>query len=494
MNIGIVTKLLGILACGLGATMLWPAAWALWYGDGGLAAILESAGISVAAGAALWLAGRKAKPSEIMRREGLAFVGLAWILAACIGALPYVLGGVLPSFPDALFESMSGFTTTGASVFEETDFASCPMGILFWRSLTHWLGGMGIVVLLVAVLPLVGVGGKQLLRFEVPGPKQDGGGGLHPRIKQTATTLWIVYVAISAAEVILLKIEGMTLFDSLCHTFGSMATGGFSTRYESVAAFASPSIDWTITFFMAAAGANFSLYVAVARGSFKPVLADVEWRVYLGILAAATATITALLLAGRFYGSILETLRIAAFQVVSIMTTTGFVTADFDAWPPAARMILIVLMFVGGCAGSTGGGIKVIRCIMLSKMASAAIRRVFAPHAVIPVRVGGISLDEGEQRGVLAFYLMWTAAFVAITVFVSFFVPHTDGPHDVTAAASAVAATLNNVGPGLSLVGATENYAFWAAPAKLALSFAMLIGRLELYAILSLLVPWFWRR
>ncbi|HQH54203.1 MAG TPA: TrkH family potassium uptake protein [Candidatus Hydrogenedentes bacterium] len=501
MNYRLVTRYLGHFSCAIGLLMLPSALCAVFYKEwGALAALLGSTGVSCLIGYLLAMAGRNAAP-DLYQREGLGLVGLSWILLAGLGALPYLLSGVFINPADAYFECMSGFTTTGASVMTAASFDTTPKSILFWRSFTHWLGGMGIVVLFIAVLPYLGAGGKQLFKSESPGPDPRG---LKPRIKDTAIILYEIYLGFTVAQTVALMLCGMSLFDALCHTFGSLATGGFSTRAASVGAYDSVAVEVVITFFMVCAGSNFALYSAMLGGNWKALFKDTEWRVYIGILALCTLMIAVNLMGveGAFpvgdsplpiqektvYGSFGTALRHASFNVASIMTTTGFCTVDFNTWPYFSRMLLVVLMFVGGCAGSTGGGIKVVRLVILLKMAYARLKQTFRPKMVRAVRVSGHVVDDGVQQTVYSFFVLYLLWFVGGSLFMSLLgLPF-------QTAVSSVAATLNNVGPGLSGVGAVENYAFLPTAGKVFLSLCMVLGRLELVSIMVLFMPSFWRR
>ena len=493
MNWKAVAKLLGILSIVIGLSMVFSLAWAIYYGETALAspralmspgaAFVVAMGISCACGALLLLLGRTGR-GDLYRREGLLVVGVGWLLTAALGALPYMLSGTLPGFVDAYFESMSGFTTTGSTVL--VDIEATAKGILFWRSFTHWLGGMGIIVLFLAVLPALGAGGKQLFRSEVSRLQPDG---LRPRIKETATILWRIYLLFTAVETTLLWAQGMSLFDAMCHTFGTLAGGGFSTRQDSIGAYHSLSIELTVIVFMVIGATNFALHYQVLRGKPLNLLRDVEWRVFVGVLAGATVAVTINLLAQdrEAYPTLGRALRSSSFQVVSIMTTTGYTTQDFNLWPGFSKLLLIMLMFVGGCGGSTAGGIKVARLVILVRASLLRLERVFRPQTVRALRVGGTVLSEDMVHAVTGFFVLYVAVFLVGSLIVA-----ASGADTVTAFSS-VAATLNTVGPGLNKVGAIEHYAHLAPAAKVTLSLCMVMGRLELFAILVLFVPAFWR-
>ena len=377
---------------------------------------------------------------------------------------------------------MSGFTTTGATIL--TDIEAMPHGLLFWRSLTHWLGGMGIIVLSLAVLPFLGVGGMQLFKAEVPGPVADK---LTPRITETAKILWGVYMLLSAVEAVLLLLGGMTLFDALCHTFGTMATGGYSTRNASVGAYDSPYIDYVIVLFMFLAGANFSLHYRFLRGQWYIYRRDREFLVYLGIVLVATLLIGGDLILNQ-NNSIADAIRYALFQVVSIQTTTGYGTADYEQWAPSSQYILWLLMFIGGCAGSTGGGLKVMRLHLLFKFSLTEFTRLLHPNAVVPVRMRNVAIPREVITNILGFFVIYIFVF-ALGVFILTLLGV-----DILTALGATIATLANIGPGLAEVGPTDNYAFIPAAGKWTLSLLMLMGRLELFTVLVLFSPAFWKR
>jgi len=424
---------------------------------------------------------------NLSRRDGFAVVTLGWIFAAIFGALPYIISGVIPHPVSAIFETMSGFTTTGASVLPSGDFLtleSIPRGILFWRALTHWFGGMGVLVLCVAILPFLGVGGMQLYRAEMPGPSKDR---LTPRITTTAKLLWGVYALLTLVEILLLKFAGgMNWFDSFCHTFATMATGGFSTRTASVGAFNSGVVDCIIIFFMFAAGVNFSLHYYALTGKPGRYWKDPEFRFYLIFLLICGLFLTVNIL--PMYDGVLAALRAAFFQATSILTTTGFVTADFDCWPQASRLLLVLMMFVGGCAGSTGGGIKVVRIFIMWKKMGKEVRQFMRPQAVIQVKLGGKPVEQEIISHISAFFIIFLIVFALASFLMTFYTP------DLETATTSVIATLGNIGPGLSAVGATQNFAAIPVPGQIILTLCMLLGRLELYTVLILFLPSFWKK
>lgn len=418
---------------------------------------------------------------HLRTREGFLMVTASWIAASAVGALPFVLSGAIPSYTDAFFETMSGFTTTGASIL--TVIETVPRSVLFWRSLTHWLGGMGIVVLTVAILPFLGVGGVQLVRAESPGPTLDK---MAPKITQTAKILWFLYLGLTVLETLLLMFGGMDLFDALTHTFGTLATGGFSPRNASVGAYNSGYIDWVITIFMIMAGMNFGLYHKLLRGNFRDIFRNTEFKVYLAILLGSTLIITVALL--DVYSGFGKSLRYAGFQVASIITTTGYATADFDLWPMAAKGVLFFLMFVGGCSGSTGGGPKVIRIAALFKLALNEMRYMSRPRGIFRVRIDGEPVKKDFLYSVSGFLILYLICLLAVTLTVSFF-----GTDLVTGFTTALV-TVGNIGPGFGMVGPTMNFSFYHPFVKWVLSAAMLAGRLEVYTVLILLTRSFWSR
>jgi trk system potassium uptake protein TrkH len=486
LNWRIMARLLGLLIMLLGASMIFSAAWGFYYGERDAWAIVGSMAVCALTGGSLFFMGRGAPQRDVNRREGLAMVGLGWLVGAAFAALPFVLAVNSPGFTgwaDAYFESMSGLTTTGASILSDIEANSrC---ILFWRSFTHWLGGMGIIVLFVAIMPFLGVGGRQLFKSEVPGPTPEG---LQPKILHTARILWYIYIGISALETIALMICGMDLFDSLCHTFGTMATGGFSTKNMSVAQFHSAPIDMVITLFMFAAGLNFALYFIALRGQLKQALNDPELKIYAALVGLGTLAVTINLMGAGTYDSIWSALRYSVFQVVSVQTTTGFGTANFDTWPPFSKILLVALMFVGGCAGSTGGGMKVVRIAVIAKYAMQSVVRTYHPEAVLTVRMGRTVVPRQVVGQILGFFACAMALFVGGSLVVAAF------GHDVVTSTTSVAATLWNIGPGLARVGSVENYGFFHPAVKIFLSILMAMGRLELFTILVLFSPAFWRR
>jgi len=480
MNIILSLRVLGVMLLFLAAALLFPIPFSFYYHDGGALPLLLSAVVTFVTGLGLLLCCKSDR--ELSVREGFAIVTFGWIFYAVFGALPFLFSGAIPGVIDALFETMSGFTTTGATILQNIE--AVPQSLLLWRALTHWLGGMGIIVLSLAILPMLGVGGMQLFKAEVPGPTADR---LKPRIQDTAKLLWGVYVILTGAETLLLMLGGMSFFEALCHSFATLATGGFSTRNASVGAYQSAYIDWVVIVFMFLAGANFSLHYHALRGRINEYWRSEEFRIYLGIVFGSIALLI-IFNQGAAYDSWLENLRKSTFQAVSIMTTTGFGTADYELWPVLTQYLLVALMFVGGCAGSTGGGIKVARILLLFKHAHVQLFRLIHPRAVRIVKLGETPVDRDVMQAILGFFALFTGVFV-----VASFLMAASGM-DLVSAGAAVIATLSNIGPGLGSVGPVDNYAHIAPFGKLVLFTCMLLGRLELFTVLVLIFPTFWRK
>jgi len=439
--------------------------------------------IGVSAGLLLVRLGKKG--GGLYRREGYYIVALAWLGASLLGSLPYLMAGTFTSFADAFFETVSGFTTTGASVM--TDVEAHGRAVLLWRALTQWLGGMGIVVLTLAFLSFLRAGGLHALNAEVPGPAVEK---LKPKMAATARVLWLIYSSLTGAEMLLLWALGMPLFDAVVHSFTTMATGGFSPKNASIGYYQNPLIHWAITGFMFLAGANFALYhSALRRRSLATFWKDPEFRFYAGIVFAAGSAVAVELYAqGRYSGEPL--VRAAFFQVVSVMTTTGYATTNFDLWPSFSRTLLLLLMFVGGCYGSTGGAIKVGRILLLAKHTLAEIRRIIHPHAVLRVTWGR---EQTVANEVVVAVLNYVGLYLFLAgMGVLALSALTEANLDTTL--SAVATTLGNVGPGLGAVGPAANFAHLPDAAKYLLSLLMLLGRLEIYPLLALLSREGWSR
>jgi|YNPNPStandDraft_1061719.scaffolds.fasta_scaffold00268_22 trk system potassium uptake protein TrkH len=474
-----VLVVLGLLNLFVAACMTVPLGISLSLGEREAEDFALAIGLTAAAGAAFYFPLRK-EPREITRRHAFAIVFFGWVSVSAFGAIPFALSGIFQPV-DALFEVVSGFTTTGASVLPE--ISGLPRGILFWRALTHWLGGMGIILLSIAILPLLGVGGVQLYRAEVPGPFHEK---IAPSVTETAKILWKTYILLTAAQAILLLLGGMDLFDSVCHSFATMATGGFSTRTESVAYYGHHH-RVVIIFFMMVAGANFALHHRFLRGEYGVHLADREFRFYVGLLGSSAAAIFAVLMTDAG-GNWLQRLEDSVFQTVSIMTTTGFTTVDFDKWPAFCRFMLLLLMFVGGCAGSTGGGMKCVRVILIYKYIQGELKKLLHPHAVVVVKLGQQAVSPALLHSVLGMSLLYIGIFVLASICMTL------QGMDMITSVSSVAATLGNIGPGLAAVGPTAHYGDVPVVGKIVLIFCMLAGRLEIYTVMIMLFPGFWRK
>ncbi|MSS42721.1 TrkH family potassium uptake protein [Anaerosalibacter bizertensis] len=479
MNYGVVIKILGNLLTVEALLMIPSLLVSLYYNQYDKKAFLISIFITGVLG---FIMGRKEETKEnIKAKEGLAIVAFGWILASFFGSLPFVLSGSIPSWIDSFFETVSGFTTTGATIVDNVE--SLPMGILFWRSFTHWIGGMGILVFTIAILPTLGVGGFQIFKVESPGPMPDR---IVPKVKDTAKILYITYFIMTVLEIILLLFGGMSLYDAAVHTFGTVGTGGFSIKTASVGAYDSTYIHIIIGIFMILSGVNFSLYYFLFQGKWKEVFKNEELRLYFGIIFSSVILI-ALNINSEIYKNIGLALRDAFFQVGSIITTTGYATTDFDKWPTFSKSILFLLMFVGGCAGSTGGGIKNIRILVLFKLVKREFSKILHPRAVIPIKTNGEIVSNETVAGITSFFALYIFIFVLGTVLISL-----EGM-DLVSSSSAVASALGNIGPGFGIVGPVETFSSISSMGKLLLSLFMLLGRLELFTIIALVLPKTWR-
>ena len=475
MIIYILGKMLGVE----GALLLIPALVSLIYGEKtGVSFLIVAAVLGVIF---LIFGRKKPKNNRIYGKEGFAIVGLAWILWSLFGAIPFVITGSVPNYIDAFFETVSGFTTTGSTILQEIE--SLPMGINFWRCFTHWIGGMGVLVFVMMVTSLDAENAMPLMRAEVPGPEADK---LVPKARSTAKILYQMYFVLTAAEVVLLMFGGMNLYDALVHSFSTAGTGGFSNRNSSVAFYDSAYIDGVITVFMILFGINFNLYFLLLLKNWKSVLKNEELRAYLGIIAAAVAVITINILS--IYENVFHAFRYASFQVASVITTTGFYTADYELWPELSKVVLLTVMFIGACAGSTGGGIKVCRFVILCKSIRQEIRKILHPNVVTMVKINGKKVSNDTMRGINTFF----AAYIFILV-MSVLIVSVDN-FDFATSFSGVLTTINNVGPGISKVGPAENFHMFSPLSKLAFCFDMLVGRLEIFPYLLLLSPDLWRR
>ena len=477
-----ILYVVGTLILFFGLTMVIPLAFAIYSQDDSLKPLLKSMALTTSTGFFCFALFRRQRAALISQREGMAIVAIGWTVVGLFGALPFYLADSNWTFVDAFFESVSGFTTTGSSIL--TNIEALPKGLLFWRSFIQWLGGMGIIVLSIAILPFLGVGGMQLYKAEVPSPVPDK---LKPRIRDTAVILWKVYALFSAAQVILLMLGGMTLFDAICHAFTTMPTGGFSTKNASIAHYNSPYIDGVIIVFMVLAGINFSLHYQLLRGRALAFWKDAECRFFL-----ATVLILTLVVSWDIFGSVFDhagqALRFGAFQVVSIITTTGYVTYDYQQWPAMSQLILLFCMFIGASAGSTGGGLKCLRIMLCFKYCYKELFSMVHPRAVSSIKIGGRIVPEDVMRSVMGFLALYLGLFGVSTVLLAGL-----GVNFVTAI-GAVAACLGNIGPGFGLVGPVDNFALIPYLGKWLLIWCMLLGRLEIFTLLIFLVPEFWRK
>lgn len=505
MNLRAVAWLLGCVSLIIAVFLLAPAAVALYYGElPGMRACMLSALVSTAVGGVLVWANRGTRLTKdgqpnYYRREGLAVVGLSWLVAGVLGALPYMFSGLLSSPVDAVFEAVSGFTTTGSTVLSGEQIDSLHLtarGLGFWRSFTHWLGGFGIVMVFVVLFP---TGGRSLFRSEIPGIAREAG---HQRVRDSAMTLMKIYVGLSAAEWVLLVLVGMSWFDASIHTFGTIATGGFSDYSTSVAHFASFKVELIIGIFMFICGINFAFYDLALRAGVRrgwhAIVSSTEVKIYALLTFGSMVVIaTVLWFWGGSNGEVESGLpdyrsywlamRDSFFQVICMETSTGYGTADFDRWPQVCRVWLMVLSVVGACAGSTGGGMKVVRFIIVGKAALKGVRQFIRPRAVHTVRIDGVALDDSVVSSITGYFVLWVFVFIGGTVFLATY------GIDLETASTAVIATLNNIGPGLAHVGPTMNFAELPELVKIVLTVFMILGRLEFYAVVVLFVPGFWK-
>ncbi len=477
-----VLKVVGVLTLAIGLFMVLPLAVGLIYQDGSALPFLKAMAVTLTCGAALVFFFRGTPGDHVSQREGMAIVTLGWSAVGLFGALPFYFEGPFPTFADAFFESVSGFTTTGASVVNHIEGLS--RGALLWRSLIQWIGGMGIIVLSIAILPFLGVGGMQLYKAEVPSPVPDK---LQPRIRDTAALLWKVYLGMTVVEALLLLAGGMSVYDALCHAFTTMPTGGFSTKNASMAHFDSVYLDLVVIVFMILAGINFSLHYQLLRGRPLAFWQDAECRYFLGIVVVLTLVVS-LDIWRTVYADLAQALRYGFFQVVSIMTTTGFATADYEKWPAMSQLILLVCMFLGASAGSTGGGMKILRVMLCFKFCYKELFSLIHPHAVSHVKLAGKTVPDDVMRSIFGFLALYLGLFAVCTILLGGL------GVDFNTAIGAVASSIGNIGPGFGMVGPVENYAAIPYLGKWLLIWCMLLGRLEIYTVVILLVPEFYRK
>jgi trk system potassium uptake protein TrkH len=471
----------GFLLVGVGVALLISAGVSLLYKDHALIPLLVSALGTLGVG--FICTGVGSVKGELTTREGFAIVTIGWVLVPLAGSLPYLLSGAVGTLTDAFFESVSGFTTTGASVI--LDVEVLPHGLLFWRSMTHWLGGMGIVVLSLAILPMLGMGGMQLYKAEVGGVSKDK---LTPRVTETARLLWGVYVLLTVGEIILLLVGKMPLFDAVCHSFATVATGGFSTKNASIGYYRSPYIEAVVTVFMLLAGTNFALHYSALRGDVGRYLRNQEFIYYITVFLIVTIGLASVNVLTQPNNNMVTAVRYTSFNVASIMSCTGFASADFALWAPVSQLTLHILMFAGGCAGSTAGGMKNVRVLLMLKSIHRQFKELLFPRAVVPVRLDGKMVESDILVSVGGFMLLYLTIFLAATILLL------ETGLDFISASSAVATCLAGVGPGLGSVGPMSNYAHLSTLAKWVLDACMLLGRLEIYTIIILFSTTFWKK
>ena len=494
-NYQIIVSFLGLTCMLNGLFMLLAIPFSIYHKENASLGILSAGLITIAIGFLMWFLNRNA-PKNLQKKEGYLIVTFGWLILSLTGTLPYLLSGAIPDFTNAFFETLSGYSTTGSSIL--TDIESMPKGILFWRSATHWIGGMGIIVLTIAILPLLGIGGMQLFMAEAPGPSADK---MHPRITETAKRLWLIYFSLTMAEFLLLKIAGMDWFDAINHAMSTMSTGGFSTKNASVAYWNNmPIIQYIITFFMFVAGTNFIITYFVFKGKWERIFKNEEFKWYFfGVLFLI---ITVVILIINFQDPTLQTtinhpkpfgeyesaFRHAAFQIIAIITTTGFVSADFTMWNSFVTMLIFSLFFIGGSAGSTSGGVKIVRHITMIKSSLLEFKKLLHPSAIIPVRYGGKAIHHTIVFNILSFFVLYMLIFILGSVIFTFL-----GLNFISAV-GITASSLGNIGPALGSVSPTNNFAHLSNPAKWFSTFLMLIGRLELFTVLILFTPYFWKK
>ncbi len=495
LNFKIIYRFLGITAMLNGLFMFIAFPFSLFNKEDVAFGILNSGIITVFLGLVLYLA-NKPVSTNIQKKEGYLIVTLGWLTLSITGMLPYLLSGAITSVPDAFFETISGYSTTGSSIL--TDIESMPKGILFWRSATHWIGGMGIIVLTIAILPLLGIGGMQLFKAEAPGPSADK---LHPRITDTAKRLYLIYVTLTFAEFLLLKVAGMTWFDAINHAMATVSTGGFSTKNASIAHYNNlPFVQYIITFFMLVAGTNFVLTYFALKGKIQKVFKSEEFKYYLfGIIGITSIVVFIIyffqdpnlqstIAHPKVFGEAEYAIRHALFMVTSVVTTTGFVTADFTMWNFFATGIFFALFFTGGSAGSTSGGVKVVRHIIMLKNSFLEFKKSLHPNAIIPVRYDGKSVSQNIVFNVISFFIIYMLIFIVSSVILTLL------GLDFMSALGAAASSLGNIGPAIGSVSPVDNFAHLSSAAKWFCSFLMLIGRLELFTVLILFTPFFWKK
>lgn len=485
LNYSVVINVIGSLLVINGIMMALSIPFSVAHHDGVTLEISFSALITLGTGLFMRFISKKSKDAEIKKRDGYLIVTGGWITMSLFGMLPYLITGAIPSIHDAFFETMSGFTTTGASILGEPghEISSLPESILFWRSMTQWIGGMGIIVLTIAILPMLGIGGMELFVAEAPGPTKDK---IHPRIKETAKRLWVIYLGLTVVETLLLMISGMSFFDAINHALTTNSTGGFSTKDGSVGEFGSPLYEYIIVVFMFLAGTNFTLLYFGFKGKMRKLWTNDEFKWYLSAVIGLTAVLTIFVL--PYKETFEEAFRAVLFQVVSLVTTTGYASDDFTLWGPLVTFVFFLLLFSGASAGSTSGGIKIVRVVLLIKNGFLEFKRRLHPKAVIPVHLNKEPVNNTIIYNLLAFIFLYLFMFTAGSIIMTAMGVNFDE------ALSGVATSLGNVGPGIGGLGPAENFAKIPDAGKWVLSFLMLLGRLELFTVALVFTPYFWRR
>ena len=478
-----------------GLFMLIAYPFSLYHNEDAQWGILAAGLTTITLGFYMWFSNRNA-PKNLQKKEGYLIVTFGWLILSLTGTLPYLLSGAIPDFTNAFFETLSGYSTTGSSIL--TDIESMPKGILFWRSATHWIGGMGIIVLTIAILPLLGIGGMQLFMAEAPGPSTDK---MHPRITETAKRLWLIYFSLTITEFFLLKFAGMSWFDAINHAMATLSTGGFSTKNASIAYWNHmPMVQYIITFFMFIAGTNFIITYFVFKGKWQRILNNEEFKWYffgvLGLVIVLTIIIVnyqdpnlqTTIAHPKPFGHIESAFRHASFQIIALVTTTGFVSADFTMWNSLATMLLFSLFFIGGSAGSTSGGVKIVRHITMIKSSVLELKKLLHPSAIIPVRYGGKAVHPSIVYNILSFFVLYMLIFILSAILFTFL------GLDFVSAIGITASSLGNIGPALGSVSPVNNFNHLSDAAKWFSTLLMLIGRLELFTVLILFTPYFWKK
>lgn len=494
-NLKLIYRFLGVTAAINGVFMWLAIPFSIYNNEEALWGILNAGIITITIGSLLFFF-NVPEHKNLQKKEGYLIVTLGWLILSFTGTLPYLLTGTIPNITDAFFETISGYSTTGSSIL--TDIEAMPKGILFWRSATHWIGGMGIIVLTIAILPLLGIGGMQLFMAEAPGPSADK---LHPRITDTAKRLWYIYVGLTFTQFLLLKVAGMTWFDAINHAMATVSTGGFSTKSSSVAYWnGMPMVQYIIILFMFIAGTNFVLTYFALKGKFKKVMESEEFKYYFFGILGITIIVSIMIIFfqdpalktsikhPKVYGEFESGMRHALFSIVSVVTTTGFVTADFTMWSSFVTAIFFALFFLGGSAGSTSGGVKIVRHIVMLKNSFLEFKKTLHPNAIIPVRYDGKAVNKAIVFNILSFFIFYMLIFILGTVVLTMF------GLDITSALGAAASSLGNIGPAIGSVSPVDNFAHLSTAAKWFCSFLMLIGRLELFTVLIIFTPFFWKK